>query len=502
MQVTEISSGMYMSKMKKFDWKIFIKAVASLAIPVAMQNLLTSTGSMVDTMMIASLGKTNVAAVGLAAQFSSLMFSCYWGFVGGGCLFFSQYYGAEDDKGVCRSFGVTISFMMLVAFIFGGFAMLFPHAAMSIYTDKENIRQVGVSYLRIVGVAYLFQVASMGASALLRSTEKVRIPLIASIVSVVTNIVLNYFLIFDHFGYKGLGIQGAAIATVIAAVVNFVILLLAAKATGYPYLFRFRDQFRWNRAFIRLYLEKCFPIICNELLAGLGFMVINIVLGHQSESAIAAVAVFRTIEGLVIGFFAGFSSASSVLVGTSVGAGEHKRAFERAKRIVYLCQGVIAAVIILVWILHAPLLHMMSLTGESFEICRGMLFIYGVAAIIRMGNWTQNDTYRAAGDAVTGTTLEIGCMWIMVIPLVVLSGSVFQWPFLLTFGLCYVDEILRYVLMQIHMYSGKWIRPVTPEGKASLREFMDSEKLIRGLGFMEKFEQLLSKISGKSKHHA
>lgn len=478
----------------KFDWKPFIKAVAALAIPVALQNLLTSTGSMVDTMMIASLGETNVAAVGLAGQFSSLMFSCYWGFVGGGVLFFSQYYGAEDHKGVSRSYGITISCMMAVAITFSVLAMLFPHVVMSIYTDKENIRQIGVSYLRIVGLAYLFQVASMGASALLRATERVKIPLAASIASVLTNVILNYLLIFDHFGYKGMGIRGAAIATVIASVVNLMVLVIAAKITRYPYLFRFKEHFDWSKNFLKLYLKKCFPIICNELLVGLGFMVINIVLGHQSESAIAAVAVFRTIEGLVIGFFAGFSSAASVLVGTSVGAGEHKRAFERAKRIVYLCQGVVGCVIILVWIISKPLLHAMSLSGESFSICRNMMFIYGVAAIIRMGNWTQNDTYRSAGDAVTGTTLEIFFMWIMVVPMVFISGMVCHWPFLVTFAFCYVDEIIRYILMQLHMYSGRWIRPVTPEGQEKLKGFMNSEKLIPGLTWMEKMERLVERL--------
>ncbi|MBQ3125714.1 MAG: MATE family efflux transporter, partial [Clostridia bacterium] len=97
--------------MKKFDWRSFIKAVAVIAVPVALQNLLTTTGSMVDTIMIASLGETTVGAVGLCAQFTSLMFSCYWGFVGGGMLFFAQFFGAKDDDGINRSYGITLAFM-------------------------------------------------------------------------------------------------------------------------------------------------------------------------------------------------------------------------------------------------------------------------------------------------------------------------------------------------------------------------------------------------------
>ena len=103
---------------EKFDWNYFIRHIAIIAVPVALQNLLTTTGSMVDTMMLASLGEQTVGAVGLCAQFSSLMFAGYWGFVGGGMLFFAQYWGAKNDDGITRSFGLTLSFMMGVAVIF------------------------------------------------------------------------------------------------------------------------------------------------------------------------------------------------------------------------------------------------------------------------------------------------------------------------------------------------------------------------------------------------
>ena len=137
-----------------FNWKNFLGKVAVIAIPVALQNLLTTTGSMIDTMMIASLGQTEVGAVGLCAQFSSLMFSCYWGFVGGGMLFFSQYWGAQDHMGIHRSYGLTLTCMMTVAFVFCILALFFPKAVMRLYTDKPFIQQIGVDYLRIVGFAY------------------------------------------------------------------------------------------------------------------------------------------------------------------------------------------------------------------------------------------------------------------------------------------------------------------------------------------------------------
>ena len=132
-----------------FPWASFLKKIAVIAIPVALQNLLTTTGSMVDTMMIASLGTTEVGAVGLCAQFSSLMFSGYWGFVGGGMLFFAQYFGAKDDDGINRSYGLTLTCMMTVGLVFGLMAIFFPETVMRMYTDKPHIQGIWVEDLRI-----------------------------------------------------------------------------------------------------------------------------------------------------------------------------------------------------------------------------------------------------------------------------------------------------------------------------------------------------------------
>lgn len=466
-----------MKRQTNFDWKYFIRHIAIIAVPVALQNLLTTTGSMVDTMMLASLGEQTVGAVGLCAQFSSLMFSCYWGFVGGGMLFFAQYWGAGDDDGITRSYGLTLTFMMSVAAIFAALALLAPGFVMNIYTDKANIQQIGVSYLRIVGFAYPLQILAMALSALLRSIEQVRIPLYGGIASVLANCFFNYLLIFGKLGLPRMGASGAALGTVLAGIVNLLVLLFFIIKNKLPYALEFSRHFRWNRAVIRQYLQKCFPILCNEFMIGVGNMMINIVLGHQDEQAIAAVAVFRTLEGIVIAFFSGFSNAASILVGKEVGAGNHELAFQRAKRLVYLCSGLIGCACLALIAIHNPLLHAMGLHDESYRIGTGMLLIYSVAALIRMGNWTQNDTYRSAGDAAFGSIMEITFMFLMVLPCVYAANYAFHAPFLLVFALCYVDEPIRYIIMQRHMYSAKWIRPVSDAGIATIGEFRRAHKV-------------------------
>lgn len=459
-------------KMKKF-----LKMVFAIAVPVALQNLLTTTGSMVDTIMIGSVGETSVGAVGLCAQFSSLMFSCYWGIVCGGVLFFSQYWGAKDEDGLKRSYGMMLTTLLTIALVFGLAAVLFPRQVMSVYTDKTVIQDIGVKYLRIVGFAYPIQVYSVAISTLLRSTEEVKIPLAASIASVLTNMFLNWVLIFGHLGAPALGVEGAAIATVCAAIVNVVVNLVLAKIKKYPYIFTVSGHFKWVKGSPALFYKKCFPIICNEIAMGIANLILNMILGRQVEEAIAALAVFRTFEGLVIAFFTGFSNASSVLVGQRVGAGEHEDALKIANRCVYLCASVIFVVVVGIYALHTPLLHLMGLSGISFTYGTQMLLVYCIIAVIRMSNWISNDTCRSSGDAITGTCMEIAFMYVLNIPVILLASMVWHWPFLLIFIATFIDEPIRFVLMQFHMHSGGFIRPVTEEGRKTLPEFRERHPL-------------------------
>lgn len=435
---------------------------------------MTSTGTMVDTMMIARVGETAVGAVGLCSQYSVLMLGCYWGFVGGGMLFISQYWGAQDDEGICRSYGLMLCCIMSVAFIFSSIALFAPQFVMRLYTDKVSIQEIGIQYLKIAGFSYPLALFSISASTLLRATERVRIPLYAAIGSVLSNIFLNWCLIYGNLGFPALGVRGAAIATVAASGINLSIIFICCAVTRYPYIFRIKAHFRWVGAKVREFFIKCLPIILNEVFLGIGNMTVNAVLGRQSESAIAALAVFRTLEGFIISFFAGFSSSASVLVGKSVGAGNLEEGYQKAKRIMPLCVITVALVGLLINLLKPKILHVMSLSGASFEIASYIIMVFMFVAMIRMGNWCMNDTFRSAGDSVTGTTLELIFMYVMVIPVVCITGLKLKVSIYLLFPLVYCDEIIRFIIMTVHLFSGRFIRPVTPQGKAALSEFRSS----------------------------
>ena len=452
---------------------MFLKAVITIAMTIALQNLLATTASMVDTIMIGSQGELAVAAVGICAQISSLFFSCYYGFAGGAMLFFAQYWGARNTKGINKTFGVSFAFMLAVALAFCGMAVIRPEFLLEIYTDKSNIVAVAVPYIRIVGFAYPLQVIGVIISYLMRSTERVKAPLICSVTGLVVNFVLNWILIYGRFGMPKMGAAGAAVGTLMSAVVNLVMLCAFLLRGRSEVPLKLRDMFGRGDGFMKVYLGKCFPILCNEIFYGVGQMLINIVIGRQAESAIAAMAAFRVLEGFVFAFFGGLADASAVVVGKEIGAGSHMRGYQYVKKFALLCPAITFTICLTGLVFHGPLLGLFGLGAEALYYGKYMILIYLAAGTIRTCNYIMNNCYRAGGEAVFGTVLEISCLFALSVPATWVAGMVLHLPFLAVFAFLYTDEILRLIFELWYTRSGKWVKPVTEAGKAALPGFRE-----------------------------
>lgn len=458
-------------KRTTIDWKLFFKAVFTLALPIAMQNLLSTTASMVDTIMIGSQGELAVAAVGICSQISSLFFSCYSGLASGALLFFSQYWGAKNEAGINRTFGLSMVCMLLVGLLFGGTAVVAPQFMLGIYTDKRHIIEIGIPYIRIVGFAYPLQVLAVVISFLMRSTERVKAPLIGSIAGLITNFCLNWILIYGRFGMPKMGPAGAAVGTLVSAAVNLLILLFFLFRTQKKLPLRLREMFGWGNGFCRMYFGKCLPIILNELFYGIGQMLINIVIGRQNESAIAAMAAFRVFEGFVFAFFGGLSDAGTVVVGKEVGAGYPMKGYQYTKGFSLLCPAITFVISLIGLLLHRQLFHLFGLGAEAIHYGKYMLMIYLVAGAVRTCNYIMTCCYRAGGEAVYGAVVEIALLFTISVPATWIAGMVLHLPFLAVFSCVYTDEIIRLIFETRYTLSGKWIKPVTDSGKAAMPQF-------------------------------
>ncbi len=458
-------------KTDKIGWGSFFRIVLTIALPIAFQNFLSTTASMVDTIMIGSQGELSVAAVGICSQITSLFFSCYFGFASGGLLFFSQYWGARNEKGINQAFGLGLTCMLAVSLLFGGAAVANPRFILGIYTDKASIIAIGAPYIRIVGFAYPLQVLAMIISFLMRSTERVKPPLISSVLALITNFILNWILIYGRFGMPKMGAAGAAVGTLVSGIVNVSVLFAFLLKDKKTVALRLKDMFFWHDGFLKEYMGKCFPIIINELFYGIGQMLINIVIGHQSESAIAAMAAFRVLEGFVFAFFAGLADASSVVVGKEVGSGHLMNGYQYMKKFSVLCPAITFCICLIGLLFNGPLLSLFGLGAEAVFFGKYMILIYLAAGTIRTCNYIMNSCYRAGGEAVFGTLLEIICLFTVSVPATWAAGMIWHLPFLAVFSFLYTDELIRLVFELWYTRSGKWIKPVTEAGRTALPEF-------------------------------
>ncbi len=455
----------------KISWGSFFRTVVTIALPIAFQNFLSTTAGMVDTIMIGSQGELAVAAVGICSQISSLFFSCYFGFAGGGLLFFAQYWGARNEKGISRTFGLALVCMLAVSLLFGAVAVVSPEFMLSVYTDKENIIAIGIPYIRIVGFAYPLQVVAVIISFLMRSTERVKPPLVCSILALVTNFILNWVLIYGRFGMPKMGAAGAAVGTLVSGMVNVCALLVFLLRDQKTLALHIREVFDWRGGFLKEYIQKCFPILCNELFYGIGQMLINIVIGHQAESAIAAMAAFRVLEGFVFAFFGGLADASSVVVGKEVGSGRLMNGYQYVKKFAVLCPAITFCICLTGFVLNRPMLSLFGLGAEAMFYGKYMILIYLAAGTVRTCNYIMNSCYRAGGEAVFGTLLEIICLFAVSVPATWAAGMIWHLPFLAVFSFLYTDELIRLVFELWYTKSGRWVKPVTEQGRAGLPEF-------------------------------
>ena len=231
-------------------------------------------------------------------KYGGLLFGFYWGLCCGGTLFIAQYHGIHDEDGIRRAYGLTNTCMMALAVIFSVLAIFIPDKVMQIYVSDPDVCAIGATYLRALGVAYLFQTFSTALSTVLSSTERVKLPLVASIASILTNTGLNWFLIYGHMGAPKLGVMGAAVSSVVASIVNAAVLLIVCIKQKNIAVTHIDRMFHWSGDFVREYFIKSSPLVINETLYSLATLVVNIVYGRQGAGNLAAISIFRTVEGL------------------------------------------------------------------------------------------------------------------------------------------------------------------------------------------------------------
>lgn len=313
----------------------FLASVVGIAVPVGLQSMLQSSFSMIDQLMVGQLGSTAVSAVEVAGR-PAFIYSVILGAaatIAG--IMISQYLGMEDRNMADRSLSVNLTAAAALALLFTVLCALFPEQIVGLYIeDDPAILAAGRNYLLCILWTYLPMGISSILAVMVRCLGRAVWPLAAGIASAVVNTVLNYGLIFGHFGLPALGVTGAAAASLISQFVNMLLMLVIF------YLVRLRGQkdFRFSLSLgtggYRQYLMMLLPILIAELLWSLGQNVNTFIYGHLEKGDLAAMSMTGPIQGLFIGALSGVSQAAGILIGKRLGANEYEEAYWESKKLI------------------------------------------------------------------------------------------------------------------------------------------------------------------------
>lgn len=447
----------------------FPVSLFKIALPIILQNFLSSLVNMLDTVMVGQLGSVDIAAVGLGNQIFFVMNLMVFGAVSGGSIFISQYWGKKDLEGVHRTTGIMLIISTIITIIFTLAALFAPEFCLRLYSKDEVVIAKGAEYLKAVCPGYLFFGLSFAFANSERSTEHVKLPAVATIISVIVNCFLNYLFIFgvninDIQIIPAMGIKGAAIATVISRIIEAVIVFVFAYVRKYEIAVVPAKFFSRQPGFISKYLKICLPVLINETLWGGGCSMQNSIFAHAGTDIIAAFNINSTISNLLWPICLGCGSATAIIVGKTIGQGRYDEAKKLAKQ---LC-GFISILALFLGILLIPLTRLLPFffKVESAVITMASVFLIMKGALYSLDAFNMSSVigaFRSGGDTIFALIMDVGIMWTVALPLGWLAVLVWHLPYWAVYACILIEPVCKAVIGVIRLISGKWLHDITVE---------------------------------------
>lgn len=427
--------------------KSFARTVWSLAIPVALQSMLQSSFSMIDQIMIGQLGSVSVAGVGLAGKFSSI-FSVLASAIGAiAGIMISQYLGQKNRQEVRRSFYLNLMIVTAMASVFTFLSILFPRQIMGLYTQDRETILAAASYLAVIAGTFLPVAGATLLSTLFRCMEKASLPLYASIIAAVLNTGLNYILIFGKLGFPAMGAEGAAIATLVSQLANFLImLLLFLKHKDILKVSRSAShtvtKFNWAQ-----YAAMLLPILICEFMWSLGENVYAGIYGHLGTESCAAMTLTNPVQGLMIGALCGLSQAASVIVGKKLGTGEYDEAYSASKKLILY--GIIGSLLLsaVIMVTSRYYVDIYQVEASVKLLARQILTAYALVAPFKVLNMILGGgIIRSGGKTKYVMMIDLVGTWVFGVPLGLLAAFVFQLAIPYVYFILSLEECIRFCI--------------------------------------------------------
>ncbi|MCI8721554.1 MAG: MATE family efflux transporter [Oscillospiraceae bacterium] len=447
----------------------FYRRLWTLAAPMILQNIITTSLGFADIFMVGLLGNAEMAAATAANVPVFIIQVVIFGFQSGMAVLVSQYWGRGDTDSINRCLGVALyavtGFSTLLALI----TFLFPAQVLRLITPNEELVDLAVRYIQIVGFSYIFNGISSIYAGIQRSTEYPKFGMLLFGVSMCVNTFLNFVLIFGHFGAPAMGITGAAVATLTSRVVEFVIAAIFALSSR-------RLPLRWScilrpgRAIVRSFLTYSTPVVCNEAMWSIGTSMLTVIMGHManSQDMLAAYALVGNIDKLSTVVCFGLAGSAAVIVGKEIGQGHSReRVYEVSWTLLLVSMLVGGAVMALLLVLlptffRPVLFPLFQLAPGAAEAATYLAVVYAVFMPMRAFDITNiTGILRAGGDARVASLIDIGPLWLAAIPLMALTGLVLHAPTWVVCIAMQAENLLKCPIGLVRFHSRKWINDVT-----------------------------------------
>jgi len=436
----------------------YFSEIKKIAIPIIIQQFTFAGLNMLGVVLVGQKGETSVAAVGFAGQIAFLLNLVHFGIISGAAMFTAQFWGRRDIANLRRVLGLCLMLASGASLVFFSLAQFLPSQILHIYTKDEAVIALSVGYLRTFSWTFLFFAVTFSYSLVMRSTGDVRTPTAISVGALSISTFLSYSLIFGRFGLPELGIQGAAVAAVIARALECFTLISITYAKRSPVAASWRELTDFDKAFVRKVIKPMLPVIFNELFWALGITTYNVIYGRMGTSSFAAMNIVGTIEQLAFVVFIGVANATSVLVGNRIGAGREEDAFRYAGRSLGL--GIVGGLFIglLLQLVKAPLLSLYNVSPEVIANAGRVINVITFFLWVRVNNMTiVVGVLRAGGDTRFSLFLDGIIIWLVGVPAAYIGANVLHLPVYFVYLCAMTEEATKWTLGMLRYRSRKWI---------------------------------------------
>ncbi|KXA15748.1 MATE efflux family protein [Fusobacterium equinum] len=444
------------------DKKEFYSMVWKLVLPMAIQNVVNVAVISTDVIMLSKVGEKVLAGASLASQLQFIMTLICFGITSGATILTAQYWGKGDKRTVEKILGLSLKLSLIVSFFFFVLATFFPKFSMEIFSKDPAVIEEGVKYLRIVGFSYLLTAITIVYLNILRSIEKVFIATLVYTVSLCTNIGVNAILIFGLLGFPKMGIVGAAIGTLVARLIEIIMVAIYAKKNETLLRLHLQDIFKVSRILWKDYFHYATPVIFNELCWGAGIAANAAILGHLGSSMVAASSVTQILRQLSAVVTFGIANAAAILIGKTIGEKRYDLAQNYAKRLIRL--SIISCSIgsLLIFCISPWVVKHFAVTPEIQDYLSYMLKIIvlyiiaqGISVVFIVG------IFRAGGDSRYGLFVDFSTMWLGSILLGFIGAFILHLPVKIIYLLLMCDEFLKVPMVIKRYKKRKWLKNVT-----------------------------------------